>query len=86
MKNSKNAVSCDFLFLYNSVRHRVDRVLGFFSSRPSWDSPPPHPQASVPLNWVQVGGGGGTQSIATEGLASQNCVLGKYSLDSKLYI
>ncbi len=28
--------------------HRVDRVLGFFSSRRYWDSPPPSPQASVP--------------------------------------
>ncbi len=29
-------------------RHRVDRVLGFFSSRRYWDSPTPSPQASVP--------------------------------------
>ncbi len=28
--------------------HRVGRVLGFFSSRRNWDSPTPHPQASVP--------------------------------------
>jgi hypothetical protein len=26
---------------------RVDRVPGFFTSRPNWDPPPPHPQASV---------------------------------------
>ncbi len=26
--------------------HRVDRALGFFSNRPNWDPPPPHPQAS----------------------------------------
>ncbi len=25
-----------------SDEHRVDRVLGFFSSRPNWDTPPPH--------------------------------------------
>ncbi len=37
--------------------HSVDRVLGFFSSRRSWDSlPPPHPQANVyphPLCFVE---------------------------------
>ncbi len=27
--------------------HRVDRLLGVFSSRPNWDSPPPPPPASV---------------------------------------
>jgi hypothetical protein len=27
--------------------HRVDRVLGFFSSRLNWDPPPLHPQAVV---------------------------------------
>jgi hypothetical protein len=27
--------------------HRVDRLLGFFSSRPNWDHPLSHPQASV---------------------------------------
>ncbi len=27
---------------------RVDRVLGFLSSRRNWYPPPPHPQASVP--------------------------------------
>jgi hypothetical protein len=47
--------------------HRVDRVLGFFSSRPNWfgHPPPPHPQVSVsPL----FGSGGGTDSLAGEGV------------------
>jgi hypothetical protein len=37
----------------NSLRHRVDRVLGFFSSRPNWD-PPTHssPKECVPLPLV----------------------------------
>jgi hypothetical protein len=33
--------------------HRVDRVLGFFSSRSNWDSPSPHPQASAPCLWFR---------------------------------
>ncbi len=46
-----------------SFVHRVDRLLGFFSSRPNWD--PSHPQESVfhpPLV-----PGGGTHSLAGEG-------------------
>jgi hypothetical protein len=39
-----------------SLTHRVDRVLGFFSSRQNWDPPPPHPRASVPP--FGFGGGG----------------------------
>ncbi len=44
--------------------HRVDGVLGFFSSHPNWEPPPPHTQASVflPL-WFR-----GTQSLAGEGV------------------
>jgi len=30
-------------FFLEDVDHRVDRVLGFFSSRPNWDSPTPSP-------------------------------------------
>ncbi len=37
------------------VPHRVDRVLGFFSSRPNWDLP--HPQASVSPPLIPKGGG-----------------------------
>ncbi len=35
--------------------HRVDRVSGFFSSRPNWDSPTPHLQAGecVPPRDIQ---------------------------------
>ncbi len=40
-------------------------VLDFFSSRPNWDPPPPHPQASAPLPfWFR----GGTHSLAREGV------------------
>jgi hypothetical protein len=43
------------------VSHRVDRVLSFFSSRPSWGSPPPHTQACVPPPLLVPGGGGHTR-------------------------
>jgi hypothetical protein len=33
--------------LIKDVNHRVDRVLGFSPSRPYWDPPPRHLQASV---------------------------------------
>jgi hypothetical protein len=57
MKNSKKAISCDFIFLYDSRRHRVDRVLSFFSSRPNWDSPnPSHAGECVPPLWFMGGG------------------------------
>ncbi len=47
--------------------YRLNRVLGFFSSRWNWDPPPPHPQASVsPALWFR-GGGGVTHSLAGEG-------------------
>ncbi len=36
----------------NDRYHRVDRVLGFFSSRPNLD-PPPHPQASASPLWFR---------------------------------
>jgi hypothetical protein len=56
----------------NVSNHRVDRVLGFFSSRPNWDSPTPsHAGESVPLLWFQ-GGGGGTHSLAGEGVGGPN--------------
>ncbi len=53
--------------------HRVDTVLGFFSSRPRIGTPPPpHPQASVcvpPLIWFW---GRGTHSLAREGVEGPN--------------
>ncbi len=55
------------------VGHRVDRVLGFFSSRPNWDPPPPHQQVSVSppplipggdtLACGKAGGGGPIRTI-----------------------
>ncbi len=41
-------------------KHRVGRVLGFFSSPPNWEPPPPHPQASV-FPYLGSGGGGPTR-------------------------
>jgi hypothetical protein len=53
----------------NSRQHRVNRVLGFFSSRPNWDQSP-HPPASMspPL----VGGGGGAHKLGGEGSGGPN--------------
>ncbi len=34
----------------------LDRTLGFFSSRPNWNPPPPHLQASVPPLLGEPGG------------------------------
>ncbi len=34
--------------------HRVDRVLGFFSSRLNWGSPPPHEQAKAYKNIATI--------------------------------
>ncbi len=42
-------------------------MLRFISSRRNWDSPTPHPQASVPPP-PQFWGGGGAHSLAREGL------------------
>jgi hypothetical protein len=45
--------------------HRVDRVLGFFSSRPRWDHPPLTPRECVPSLLVPEGG---TQSHEGQGV------------------
>jgi hypothetical protein len=45
-------------FKMKRQERRVDRVLGFFSSRPNWNPPPPHPQASVSPPPFGSGGGG----------------------------
>ncbi len=58
----------------NSEYHRVERVPGFLSSRPSWLSPPPHPQASVapppPQLWFRGGGGWGHTCLRERGFVS----------------
>jgi hypothetical protein len=50
------------------VEHRVDRLPGFFSSRPNRDPPPPKPltrrQVCAPLLFR-----GGTHSLAGEGVS-----------------
>ncbi len=66
------------LLFYNIVGLKsfgmAHRVLGFFSSRPNWDPPPPHPQphrrrvCPLPL-WA-----GGTPSLAGEGGPSSDDV------------
>jgi hypothetical protein len=56
-----------------SFRHRVDRVLSFFSSRPNWDSSTPLGECVPPL-WSRGEGtlacrrGGGGVPIPTRGL------------------
>jgi hypothetical protein len=51
-------------YLGVGTTHRVDILLGFFSSRPNWDPPPPYPQGIVfPLLWYRKGG---THSLAGE--------------------
>jgi hypothetical protein len=47
----------DFMFLLHTAQ---SSVIGFFSSRPNWDPPPPQPQDSVspPLLWLGGGGAG----------------------------
>ncbi len=62
-------------FICNSKRdavaavQRVDRVLGFLSSRPNWDLPPPYPQASVSPPLVS---GGWALSFAGDGVGGLN--------------
>ncbi len=52
-----------------SIRHRADRALGLFSSRPNWDPPTPSPTTECasppPPLWFR---GGGTHSLAGEGV------------------
>ncbi len=42
LTKDKDDRECRLLWIHDS-RHRVDRVLGFFCSRPNWDSPTPSP-------------------------------------------
>jgi hypothetical protein len=52
----------------DGTAHRVDRVLGFFSSRPNWDPPTPSPAGEcVPL----FGSGGDTLACGKGGGGSQ---------------
>jgi hypothetical protein len=47
-------------WIHITVHHRVDRVLGFFSSRPNWDYPTPSQQTSLSPP-PPVGSGGHTR-------------------------
>jgi len=55
--------------LRDAESHRVDRVLSFFSSRWNWDSPIPSPAGECALPLVL---GGGTHSLAREGVGGPN--------------
>jgi hypothetical protein len=50
------------------AHHRLHRVLSFFSSRPNWDSPPPHTQAIV---YPPPPGSGGATPLRERGGGSQ---------------
>jgi hypothetical protein len=54
-------------FCFVKDGHRVDRVLGFISSRLNWDPQPPHPQAMCPPPplWFQGG-----DTLAGEGVGT----------------
>jgi hypothetical protein len=55
-------------------KHKVDRVLGFFSNRPNWDPLTPSPAgecALLPLK-VTLLVGGGIDSLAGEGVGGPN--------------
>ncbi len=49
----------------------VDRVLGFFSSSPNWDSPTPPPAGECVLPFFGSGGGGYTLT-GGEGVGGPN--------------
>ncbi len=61
----------------NRSCHRVDRMLGFFSSRMNWEPPPLHltPGECVPPPFGSGGGGGGTHSLAEDGVVGSQCGL-----------
>ncbi len=53
-------------------------MLGFFSSRPNWDSPTPLPAGvCAPPPFGSRGGGGGTHSLAGEGKGGPNSTRGQ---------
>ncbi len=63
--------------------HRIGRVLSFFSSRRNWDSPTPHPQASMPPPlWFR---GGGEHSLAGKGWGRPNSDEGTYTVVLFIY-
>jgi len=67
-----------------SLCHRVDRVLGFFSSRPNWDSLTPSPPGEcVPPSFGS--GGGGTRSLAGVGVVGPNSDEGTYTVVLYIY-
>jgi hypothetical protein len=61
-------------FQEDTVHHRVDWLLGFFSSRPNWDL---WPAGECPHLLVPVGG---THSLAWEGVGSPNSDEGAHTM------
>ncbi len=59
-----NAVERVLEYTHLGNNHRVDRVLGFFSSHPNWDSPNPSPADKC----VTPFGPGGIQSLVCDGV------------------
>jgi hypothetical protein len=55
----------------NKPQSKVDRVLGFFSSRSNWNSPTPSPAGECVLPPL-LQGGGGTHSLAGEWVGGLN--------------
>ncbi len=70
-----------------AVDHKVDRVLGFSSSRPNWDPPPPQPAGEFgsppPPPWVP---GGGTHLLGGQGLGGPNTDEGTDTLVKNVHI
>jgi hypothetical protein len=55
-----------------SGRHRGDRALGFLSSRPNWDPPPPSFSPADECVFHSLVPGGGTHSLGVEGVGDPN--------------
>ncbi len=59
----------DAMFCSSTINHRVDRVLGFFSNCPNWDSP----SLSLADECAPTfGSGASTHSLGGEGVAGLN--------------
>jgi hypothetical protein len=65
-----NSISILLVFLDVLLFCLLDRILGFFSSRPNWDPPPPPSPSGqcVPSPFIP----GGTRSLAGEGVGGPN--------------
>jgi hypothetical protein len=74
-KKNNSATTGSSSMVRQGKQHRVDRALGFFSSRPNWVSPTPS-SAGERVTPPHFGGGGGgwyTHSLAREGVWGSQC-------------